>query len=107
MSSPQNFEEKLKLAKSLVLEGCSIRDAARKAQISSSTLQRKIKNKEDSKSNRGKAPLLTSEEESDLVKWILFMENWGCPRTRKNVITQVSKYNFFESTNITFCIFKK
>jgi hypothetical protein len=94
MENLNNFDARLKLAKELVSNGSSIREAARKTQIPNSTLFKKIKNKENSIFKGGRAPILSLEEENDIVKWILFMEEWGCPRTRKNVISQVSIFTY-------------
>ncbi len=86
-----NFEEKLNLAKSLIANGTSIRGAARNSGIPFSTLQKKLKTHENRLFKGGKSPVLTWEEENDLEKWVLFMESWGMPRTRRNVISQVKE----------------
>lgn len=78
-------------AKKLMSEGISSRETSKILNIPKTTLLRLLKTDPNEIPKKpGPSPLLNLEEEDDIVNWLLRMEEFGCPRTRHDVITQVS-----------------
>jgi hypothetical protein len=81
----------LKTGLEMIKSGFSVEKTSKVCGVPASTLRSKLKNNNDNFYKSGAPPVLSREEENDIVNWILLMEHWGCPRTRKDVLIQVSK----------------
>jgi DDE superfamily endonuclease/helix-turn-helix, Psq domain/Tc5 transposase DNA-binding domain len=77
-------------AVSAVVAGMSIRLAASKYQIPNSTLQRHVNNPEI-RSVGGTAPILSVEEEREILDWIIESANRGAPKSSLDVLEGANK----------------
>ena len=71
-----------------VKEGLSYRGASDLYNVSSSTLERKVKNLDFEKQARGPAQTLTVEEEKYLVKWLKHCQDAGFPRQDAALVSE-------------------
>lgn len=75
-----------------VAEGrLSVRGAAEKYQIPKSTIHDHISLKVKEASRHGPAPILTKEEENELVQWIIKMSDIGYGQCKQQVCRMVKK----------------
>ena len=73
-------------------EGQTSRQAANNFGILKSTLYAKLKNLPPLDSRKGPGTVLTKDEEDDIVKWILFCAESGCPVTKTLLFDCLKKY---------------
>lgn len=78
-------------AVNMINNGHSYRKTASLLNVPKTSLVRWIKNPL-LKSRPGPAPLLTPDEEKDIVQWIIQMEECGCPRSKRDVLIQVISF---------------
>lgn len=69
----------------------SLRRAAKKYGIPKYTLEFKLKNP-GHKDTCGPLPILTTQEELELVKWIEELANRGFPRKKEDIFNSVQKF---------------
>ncbi|KAJ4438193.1 hypothetical protein ANN_14132 [Periplaneta americana] len=84
-------EETLKEALRAIKHGMSFKAAAIRFGVPRATLQFRL-SKKFMKISRGPAPVLNSEEESTLVRWIFECARKGFPRHKENLQTNVKKF---------------